>query len=170
VHGIARSHGGAVTVESTVGKGSTFRVYLPSAPSAASEAASDSDAESQGHGEHLLVVDDEPDVARLLERMLAARGYRVTAFTSSDEALAAFRNEPAAFHAVITDHTMPRMTGIELARQLKAMSPDVPVVLTTGYGDKLASAPVGTGVDAVAGKPFDGLQLAQTLRRLLTRE
>ncbi len=169
VHGVVRSHGGAVTVESAVGQGSTFRVFLPSAPSSTDEASSDANAEMQGQGEHVLVVDDEPDVARLLERMLLARGYRVTAFTSSEEALAAFRNQPEQFHVVITDHTMPRMTGIELARQVKAASPHIPVVLTTGYGDKLASAPVGTGVDAVAGKPFDGARLAQTLRQVLTR-
>jgi CheY-like chemotaxis protein len=170
VHGIVRSHGGAVAVESALGKGSTFRVYLPSAPSQADETSSDATSEMQGQGEHVLVVDDEPDVARLLERMLAARGYRVSVFTSSEEALTAFRNEPDTYRVVITDHTMPRMTGVELARQLKAMNAAVPVILTTGYGDKLASAPVGSGIDAVAGKPFDAARLAQTLRRVLARE
>ncbi len=167
VHGIVHSHGGAVAVESEVGRGSTFRVYLPSAPSATDEATDARAPESEGRGEHVLVVDDEPDVAHLLERMLVGRGYRVTVFTSSDEALAAFRHEPTAFQAVITDHTMPRMTGVELARILKSLRADVPVILTTGYGDKVASAPAGSGVDAVAGKPIDAAGLAKALRRLL---
>lgn len=170
VHGIVHSHGGVVTVESVVGKGSTFRVYLPSAPPGTAEAAGEGAAESLGHGEHVLVVDDEPDVAQLLERMLVARGYKVTSFTSSEDALAAFRNEPNEFRAVITDQTMPRLTGIELARRLKALRPAVPVILTTGYGETVASTPVGAGVDAVAGKPLDAASLAQTLHRMLARE
>lgn len=169
VHGIVHSHGGVVTVESALGKGSTFRVYLPSAPPGAVEAAGDGRSESAGHGEHVLVVDDEPDVAQLLERMLVARGYKVTTFTSSEEALAAFRSEPNEFRAVITDQTMPRLTGIELARRLKALRPAVPVILTTGYGETIASTPVGAGVDAVAGKPLDAASLAQTLHRMLAR-
>jgi len=170
VHGIVRSHAGVVTVESTVGKGSTFRIYLPSAPAKAEETLENLAAESQGHGEHVLVVDDEPDVAQLLERILTARGYRVTSFTSSDEAWAAFRGDPDGFRAVVTDQTMPRMTGVELARQLKAVRPNLPVILTTGFGEKLVSPPASSAVDAVAGKPLDATNLAQTWRRLLTRE
>jgi CheY-like chemotaxis protein len=116
------------------------------------------------------VVDDEPDVARLLQRILEGRGYRVSVFISSEEALRAFRAEPSAFDAVITDHTMPRMTGVELARELKALRGDIPVILTTGYGDQLESTPVGSGIDAVAGKPFDGATLARVLRRAIATE
>lgn len=169
VHGIVHSHGGVVTVESALGKGSTFHVYLPSAQAGAVESAGDDGSESAGHGEHVLVVDDEPDVAQLLERMLVARGYKVTSFTSSEEALAAFRNEPNEFRAVVTDQTMPRLTGIELARRLKALRPSVPVILTTGYGETVASTPVGACVDAVAGKPLDAASLARTLHRMLAR-
>ncbi len=170
VHGILRSHGGAITVESDLGRGSTFRVYLPSASAAAEEALRESAAESRGQGEHVLVVDDEADVALLLERILVARGYRVTSFTSSEEALTAFRRDPEEFRAVITDQTMPRLTGIELARQLKAVRPGVAVILTTGYGENLVSAPVDSGVDAIAAKPFDAATLAHTLRRSLASE
>jgi len=136
---------------------------------ATSESTGDIAADSQGQGEHVLVVDDEPDVAHLLERMLVARGYRVTTFTSSEEALAAFRREPGSYHAVITDQTMPRMTGIELARNIKLLRAALPIILTTGYGEKVGSAPVGSSVDAMAGKPLDANGIALALRRLLTR-
>jgi PAS domain S-box-containing protein len=170
VHGIVASHGGTVTVESELGKGSTFSVYLPSATTDAVAELRTRDAESNGNGEQVLVVDDEPDVARLLQRILEGRGYRVSVFISSEEALRAFRAEPSAFDAVITDHTMPRMTGVELARELKALRGDIPVILTTGYGDQLESTPVGSGIDAVAGKPFDGATLARVLRRAIATE
>lgn len=167
VHGIVHSHGGAVTVESTVGKGSTFRVYLPSAQGRDDTQVDDRTSEARGRGEHVLVVDDEIEVARLLERMLVARGYHVTTFTSAEEAAAEFHAHPRAYQLVVTDQTMPRLTGVELARRLKAIRPDIPVVLTTGYGDPLTTMPEGSAVDAVAAKPFVAAELARTLRHLL---
>jgi CheY-like chemotaxis protein len=143
---------------------------LPSAPEDAQNSEGDRSADATASGEHVLVVDDEPDVARLLERLLVGRGYRVTSFTSSEEALSAFRSEPESFHAVITDHTMPRLTGVDLARKVKSLRADIPVILTTGYGDGISAAPAGSDVDAVAGKPLDAAGLTETLRRLIAAE
>jgi two-component system cell cycle sensor histidine kinase/response regulator CckA len=167
VHGIVRSHNGVITVESAVGKGTTFRMYLPSAPADAQDSERDRSTDATASGEHVLVVDDEPEVARLLERLLVDRGYRVTSFTSSEEALSAFRHQPGAFHAIITDHTMPRLTGVDLARKVKSLRADIPIILTTGYGDGITAAPAGSDVDAVAGKPLDATSLTDTLRRLI---
>jgi CheY-like chemotaxis protein len=170
VLGIVHSHGSGIAVESVLGSGSTFRVYLPSAPGATESAPRSPEADAAASGEHVLVVDDEPEIAGLLERLLVAKGYRVTAFTSGEEALAAFRREPDVYRAVITDHTMPRLAGVELARQVKALRPGTPVILTTGYGDKISSVATGSDVDAVAAKPFDTARLTQTLRRVLARD
>ena len=167
VHGIVHSHGGAVTVESAVGKGSTFRVYLPAAQAHDDAVVDERASDARGHGERVLVVDDESEVARLLERMLISRGYHVTTFTSAEDAAADFHAHPGEYQAVITDQTMPRLTGVELARRLKAVRPGIPVILTTGYGDPLAATPAGSAVDAVAAKPFVASELARTLRRLL---
>ena len=105
-----------------------------------------------------------------LVRRSEGHGYRVTSFTSSEEALSAFRHEPESFHAIITDHTMPRLTGVDLARKVKSLRADIPIILTTGYGDGISSAPAGSDVDAVAGKPLDAASLTQTLRRLIAAE
>jgi CheY-like chemotaxis protein len=115
------------------------------------------------------VVDDEPEIARLLERILQARGFLVTACTSGQEALASFKRDPNAFDVVITDYTMPRVTGLDLSREIKTLRPELPVVLATGYGDRLTSESLAPGVDAVAAKPFDANALVETLRRLLDR-
>jgi signal transduction histidine kinase len=170
VHGIVHGHGGGITIESELGSGSTLRVYLPSAPGTAGDPRGDAAVDALANGEHILVVDDESEIAGLLERLLVAKGYRVTSFTSGEEALAAFRREPDAYRAVITDQTMPRLTGLELSRHVKSLRPDMPIILTTGYGEKVASIPVGHSVDAVAGKPFDSASLTNTLRRIIARE
>jgi DNA-binding NtrC family response regulator len=105
----------------------------------------------------------------MLTRMLEARGYRVSAFTSGPEAMAAFRRSPEAFDAVISDQTMPRLGGVELAREVHARRADLPVILTTGYRDRVRSEEFKREIAGVATKPFDAATLIRTLRAALDR-
>ena len=118
-------------------------------------------------GEHILIVDDEPAIVALLQRMLELRGYRVTAFSSSEEALARFKQTPMEFDAIITDQTMPRMSGLELASAARATRPGIPVVLTTGYVDRTALRDLGRDIAGVSPKPFEAAAIARILRKAL---
>ena len=137
VHGIVRESGGTISVISQPGVGTAFTLLLPEVvgmvPPKPVRVAS---VLPKGR-ETVLVVDDEEDVVSLLKRMLCRAGYRVTASVGSRKALRLYQATPDAFDLVLTDMTMPGMTGYELAREIKAMTPDTPVILCTGYKDRV---------------------------------
>ncbi len=167
VHGILESHGGAITVKSTLGKGSTFDVFLPRVAQISSRTEGSPTWVPKGRGE-VLLVDDETALVELERQMINRLGYSVTAVDDSMEALALFREAPLRYDIVLSDQTMPNMTGIELARELIAIRPDIPIILVTGYSDAVDADYVkALGVKAFVMKPLTRMDLAQTIERVL---
>lgn len=167
VHGIVSGLGGTVLVRSVVGAGSSFEVFLPrsAAPTAVEHPPV---RESPKGTERVLFVDDEPALAEVCERMLASLGYRVTAMTSAPDALELFRKDPNGFDLVITDQSMPRMTGLALAEGILSIRADARVVICTGYSDVLdESRALEAGARMLLMKPLDFATLASSVRRAL---
>jgi CheY-like chemotaxis protein len=146
VHGIMKGHAGAVTVYSERGKGSTFRLYFPAAAGAPEARAEKPRGAARGRGESVLYVDDDGALVFLATRMLEGLGYKVTGHTDAALALQEFRARPMAFDAVVTDISMPGMSGFDLARELLAVRPGVPIIMTSGYvrpGEEQAARELG---------------------------
>jgi nitrogen-specific signal transduction histidine kinase/ActR/RegA family two-component response regulator len=139
VHGIMDNHDGAVTVYSQPGDGTVFHLYVPEHAGEATVAAAEEGPVSRGHGERVLFVDDEDLLVRLGQKTLAALGYEVEVATQPAAALAMVRADPQRFALVLTDLTMPGMTGLLLASQLQQIRPGLPIVLMTGYSASLTS-------------------------------
>jgi signal transduction histidine kinase len=165
VHGIVKSYGGVISVETALGSGTTFHIYLPrqNAPTGTS-APAENCQEIQGNNQLILIVDDERMITDLAEEMLPHLGFRVKTCTSSLEALICFSEAPAQFDAVVTDLTMPDLTGLELARKLLEIRPDLPIVLCTGYAEKMSADSAQIfGLREILLKPLDYRQLARVL-------
>jgi PAS domain S-box-containing protein len=154
VHGIMESHDGAITVYSQMGEGTVFHLYFPEQAGEAAQIESKGDPVPIGNGERILFIDDEELLAGLGQKTLTALGYEVESMTLPAEALSVVRADPQRFALVLTDQTMPGMTGIFLATQLKHIRPDLPVILMTGYSMALGSAQIdAAGVLQVLIKP-----------------
>jgi signal transduction histidine kinase/integral membrane sensor domain MASE1/CheY-like chemotaxis protein len=168
VHGIVRNHDGVVLVESEPGEGTTFRVYFPLMPTVPAQAPVEAADVPHGTGERVLFVDDEPSLSDVTGRMLERLGYQVLALRSATDALAMFRAAPAAFDLVITDLTMPGLTGAQLAVEMHRVRANVPVILSTGYLDRLDSDEVRSlHVREVLIKPYTTEALATAVHRAL---
>jgi CheY-like chemotaxis protein/anti-sigma regulatory factor (Ser/Thr protein kinase) len=167
VYGIVKSYNGALEVESTPGKGSTFAIYLPKAESPAGN-GEDAAKVVWGNQEHVLFIDDEHPLTEVAEAMLKKLGYRVTAMTDSREAWKLFLEDPRAFDLVITDQTMPDLTGVTLAQKMIRIRPDVPVIVCTGYSETVSPEEARkAGVREFLMKPLVRDELAAAIRRAL---
>jgi len=173
VYGAAQQNGGAVAVESKLGAGSTFHVYLPRhagaetseypPPRVVEEAAT-------GGNETILLVEDEPIVLEIADCTLQQLGYTVLACAGADEALRTLANYPGTIHLLLTDVVMPRMNGKELAARVAALRPGISVLFTSGYGEKIIAKEgvLDPGVSFM-GKPYRPVELAKTVRLVLDR-
>lgn len=168
VHGIVTGFGGAITVESEEGKGTLFNVFIPEYPGAVDyQASPDHQALPRGE-ERILLIDDEEAILASLKRALNISGYRVVAVKDSMEALRLFGMHPSDFDLVITDLTMPKMTGIELAGKVLGIRPDIPVILSTGFNDVIDDREAKShGIKELLLKPAGSGELKATVRRAL---
>ncbi len=173
VHGVVKRSGGAIRVVSEPGVGTSFHVFIPRIDHSAEGGESKEEkayASIPGGTEHILVVDDEEILAGMAKTMLERLGYRVTTRTGSREALEIFRADPGRFDLVLTDHSMPRMTGTELSRELLEIRPDIAIVLCTGFSDLVTPEEAeAMGIGAFVAKPFSRSELARAIRKLLDK-
>jgi CheY-like chemotaxis protein len=168
VHGVVKSYQGHITVDSEPGKGTCFHIYLPRITEAASPAESVDSQDIPTGTERLLVVDDDKVLAIMLQRMLQPLGYQVQSSCNSLEALALIEQDPMAIDILITDMTMPHLTGYELARKALAIRPDLPIILCTGFSDLINKEQALTlGVRAFLMKPVSIRNLSQAVRTAL---
>ena len=167
VKGIVESYGGKITVASQVGKGTTFTIYLPITKKRSDQEAYVSEELPTGT-ERILFVDDEAAIAKMGSQILKRLGYSVNTQTNSTKALALFRSKPDGFELVVTDMTMPNLTGDKLAVELMKIRPEIPVILCTGYSKKLSDETASeVGIKAFLGKPVVKSDLAKTVRNVL---
>jgi PAS domain S-box-containing protein len=169
VHGIARSHKGCVTLKSEPGLGTEFSVWLPHLKHPYQTVSPQAGRICRG-AERVLLVDDEAGLAEAVRKMLIYFGYTVTARTGSLEALETFRADPDAFDLVITDFTMPNMTGVQLARELVWIKPGIPIILCTGFAADLSPEEiVPSVVSAIVMKPVMMDLMSRTIREVLDK-
>ncbi len=169
VHGIATDLGGGVDMRSELGRGTTFDVYLP-CRDCAPDAEEERQALPQGNGETVMLVDDEQTLVRLGEEILARLGYEPVGYNSPVDALAAFRADPQRFDVVLSDETMPGMTGTQLAERIRAIRVDVPIILMSGYAAApLAARALGVGAVDVLNKPLLAHDIARALNAAVHR-
>ena len=167
VHGIIKSYGGEITIESELGKGTVFNVFLPRIKTDVSE-ETEPDVQLLTGNERVLVVDDEKDMVNTLSKMLNKLGYQVVVKTNSQEALKVFEAESDRFDLVITDQTMPKITGMELAKIFMQIRSDIPIILCTGFSERVnEESAKAMGISEFVMKPVVMRDIAKTIRQVL---
>lgn len=167
IHGIMKEYGGAITVDTQLGVGSTFHVYIPVTHMGVIPEIKESEDLPKGK-ERILFIDDEELLAEMGKDMLERLGYHVTVRRSGVEALVTFQNTPNKFDMVITDQTMPDMTGSDLARRMMQIRPDIPIILCTGYSNLIdEDSAKGLGIKEFALKPLTKGSISSLIRKVL---
>lgn len=168
VQGIVKNHGGHILVDSKPSEGSVFHIYFPLAKERVGKEKKEEDIQLPMGSEHLLVVDDEEMVVTIMQSMLEQLGYSVTANVKSTEALRCFENNPHDFDLVITDQTMPLLSGSELAARMLEIRSDIPIIICTGYSRKVDDIKAKQiGISAFALKPIELQEIAKLVRQVL---
>ncbi|MBU1168578.1 MAG: response regulator [Proteobacteria bacterium] len=167
VHGIVESFGGKISVESELDKGTVFTLFFPVVPQTIEPEFSEESELLSGH-ERILFVDDETTIATMAEEILMRMGYSVTTTSSSRDAIDLFTKNPMAFDLVITDMTMPDITGDILSAKMIALRPDIPIILCTGFNRKISDEKARElGIKAFLYKPVTLKDLSMTIRKVL---
>jgi CheY-like chemotaxis protein/anti-sigma regulatory factor (Ser/Thr protein kinase) len=167
IHGIVKSHGGGVRVESKLGEGTLFEIYFP-ALEKISEEEKKPEGQIKGGSEKILFVDDEESVVKLNHQLLERLGYQVQSTTKPLEALEWFKADPDQFDVIITDMTMPRLTGDRLAAEVLKIRPQMSVIICTGYSERMSTEKAeALGARKYLEKPIDLLNLASSLREVI---
>jgi CheY-like chemotaxis protein len=170
VHGIVKKHDGAIKIESEVGKGTTVDVLFPLIENQ-TETGTEEIETLQKDAERILLVDDDPSIVRLITQMLKRSGYEVIAKTSSSSALKALKETPEPFDLVISDMTMPEMSGEQLAQEIKQIRPGIPVVLCTGHSNRMdENRAKELGIEAFIKKPFSRKDITKTISKVLYKK
>ncbi len=170
VYGIVTGYGGEITVYSEPGTGTTFHLYFPRSLADAEEAPSAPEIVPQGKKEHILLVDDEPPIVAMEQLMLEGLGYTVKGHVHSPEALDYFREDPRAFDLVITDQAMPALSGAELAREIREIRPEIPIILCTGFSEIITEQMTREiGIRHCLMKPVLRGEMAKTVRQALDK-
>ncbi len=172
VKGIVENHNGSITVNSKPAKGTTFHIFLPKAQGEIKTTPEEENLAPLPTGnEHILIVDDEALLVNVGKKMLTSLGYIVTAKTDSNEAFKVFKQSPETFDLVITDQTMPHLTGYDLSKKMIKIHPDTPIILCTGYSESISEKKARSiGIKKFMLKPFTRKELAETIRRILDGE
>ena len=167
---VAKAHGGGIDVESVVGAGATFSVYLPVASGLAVAASTGDATLPRGRGARILIVDDDKLLLALADEILSELGYVTTCYSSSVAALASFENNPDQFDAVLSDEIMPGLTGTQMTSRMHASRPDLPVLIITAYGGPgFELRAQQAGATQVLRKPYQRGELARALHNALSR-
>lgn len=168
IDGIVKNHGGDITVSSQPGKGTVFNIYLPVIDHIDVETESAETTIAANGSERILLIDDEEQIIDFEQQILERLGYKVISKTDSEEALEEFAAQPDQFDLVITDMTMPKMTGDQLARKMMDIKPEIPVILCTGFNEAITEEKaLAMGIDKFVMKPIVKDKLANTIRAVL---